>query len=73
LAEDARDWLADEGFDAKFGARPLRRTLQREVETPLSKKILEGELEAGDTVLVDADPEKGIEFETKGKKRIAKK
>ena len=73
LAEEARDWLADEGFDAKFGARPLRRTLQREVETPLSKKILEGELEAGDTVLVDADPEKGIEFESRGKKRKAKR
>ncbi len=68
LTEVARDWLADEGFDAKFGARPLRRTLQREVETPLSKKILEGELEAGDTVLVDADPDVGIEFKTKNKK-----
>ncbi len=68
LTAKARDWLADEGFDAKFGARPLRRTLQREVETPLSKKILEGELEAGDAVTVDADPDTGIAFRSKGKR-----
>lgn len=43
------------------------------METPLSKKLLQGELEAGDSVLVDADPEKGVEFKTKGKKRKAKK
>jgi ATP-dependent Clp protease ATP-binding subunit ClpC len=73
LTDEARDWLADEGYDPKFGARPLRRTLQREVETPLSKKLLGGELEAGDSVLVDADSEKGVEFKTKGKKRKAKK
>jgi ATP-dependent Clp protease ATP-binding subunit ClpC len=68
LTDEARDWLADAGYDRKFGARPLRRTLQREVETPLSKKILRGELEAGATVLVDADAEKGVEFKSKGKK-----
>jgi len=73
LTERAKDWLADKGYDPKFGARPLRRTLQREVETPLSKKLLRGELEAGETVLVDADPQGGIEFERKGKKRKADK
>jgi ATP-dependent Clp protease ATP-binding subunit ClpC len=66
LTDAARDWLASEGFDPKFGARPLRRTLQRLVETPLSKKLLRGELETGHTVLVDTDPEGGIKFETKG-------
>lgn len=71
LTDGARDWLADEGYDPKFGARPLRRTLQRQVETPLSKKILRGELDAGDTVVVDAEPKKGIEF--KRKKAKAKK
>jgi ATP-dependent Clp protease ATP-binding subunit ClpC len=68
LTDAARDWLADAGYDRKFGARPLRRTLQREVETPLSKKILQGELESGATVVVDADAEKGVDFKTKGKK-----
>jgi ATP-dependent Clp protease ATP-binding subunit ClpC len=72
LTERAKDWLADEGYDPKFGARPLRRTLQREVETPLSKKLLQGELETGEIVLVDADPEEGIKFESKSKKRKAK-
>ncbi len=73
LTDGARDWLADEGYDPKFGARPLRRTLQREVETPLSKKILAGELEAGAKVLVDADSEHGIKFETKGKRQKPRK
>jgi len=68
LTERAREWLANAGYDRKFGARPLRRTLQREVETPLSRKLLKGELEAGETVLVDADAEKGVKFEKKGKK-----
>jgi ATP-dependent Clp protease ATP-binding subunit ClpC len=73
LTERARDWLADEGYDPKFGARPLRRTLQRRVETPLSRKLLRGELEADETVRVDVDPAEGLKFETKGKKRKAKK
>jgi len=49
----AREWLAAEGYDPAFGARPLRRTLQRTVESPLSKRILRGEFEAGDHVLAD--------------------
>jgi ATP-dependent Clp protease ATP-binding subunit ClpC len=73
MTERARDWLADEGYDPKFGARPLRRTLQRRVETPLSKKLLQGELEAGETVLVDADPDEGMKFERKDKNRKTKK
>jgi ATP-dependent Clp protease ATP-binding subunit ClpC len=68
LTDGARDWLADAGYDRKFGARPLRRTLQREVETPLSKKILRGELETGATVTVDADKQEGVVFKTKGNK-----
>jgi ATP-dependent Clp protease ATP-binding subunit ClpC len=72
LTELAKDWLAHEGYDPKFGARPLRRTLQRQVETPLSKKILAGELETGATVLVDADSEHGIKFGTKGRGKKSK-
>ncbi len=72
LTDPARDWLASEGYDPKFGARPLRRTLQRWVETPLSKKLLRGELEPHDTVLVDADPQEGIRFERKGKRSKGK-
>jgi ATP-dependent Clp protease ATP-binding subunit ClpC len=54
LTDAACDWLAQEGYDPQFGARPLRRTLQRFVENPLSKRILAGEFHEGDTVVVDA-------------------
>jgi ATP-dependent Clp protease ATP-binding subunit ClpC len=63
LTEAARTWLANEGFDPQFGARPLRRTLQRRVESPLSVKLLRGEFRQGDTVIVDAD-EEGVQFRT---------
>jgi ATP-dependent Clp protease ATP-binding subunit ClpC len=53
LTEAAQKWLAEEGYDPAFGARPLRRTLQRYVESPLSKRILRGEFESGDHVLAD--------------------
>jgi ATP-dependent Clp protease ATP-binding subunit ClpC len=68
LTEAARTWLAEEGYDAAFGARPLRRTLQKYVESPLSKRILQGEFKSGDHVLVDVDPEtgEGLRFEKQG-------
>ena len=63
LTEEAKSWLAKEGFDPNFGARPLKRTIQREVENPLSKKILLGEFQEGDKVKVDLSPE-GLVFST---------
>ncbi len=62
LTEAARVWLAREGFDPAFGARPLRRALQKHVESPLSMMILEGKFKAGDTVLVDYAEGQGILF-----------
>jgi len=53
LTEASRRWLAREGFDPQFGARPLRRALQRHVESPLSIKLLRGDFEKGDVVVVD--------------------
>jgi len=53
LTEAARGWLAEKGYDPNFGARPLQRTLQRQVESPLSKRLLRGEFAEGDTVVVD--------------------
>jgi ATP-dependent Clp protease ATP-binding subunit ClpC len=61
LTNAAQEWLANEGYDPQFGARPLRRTLQKRVESPLSVKLLRGEFQRGDTVLVDAD-EEGVYF-----------
>jgi len=57
LTEAAKEALVKEGFDPVFGARPLRRTVQRRVENPLSKRILSGEFGEGDTVLVDVTPD----------------
>jgi ATP-dependent Clp protease ATP-binding subunit ClpB len=52
LSEGARDALAEEGYDPHFGARPLKRTLQRRIQNPLAMKLLEGAFKAGDTVEV---------------------
>lgn len=53
LTEPARYWLAHKGYDPQFGARPLRRTIQRYVETPLSVRLLSGEFRSGDLVVID--------------------
>jgi ATP-dependent Clp protease ATP-binding subunit ClpC len=53
LTEAAQRWLARQGFDEDFGARPLRRALQRFVESPLSVKLLRGEFASGDIVHID--------------------
>jgi ATP-dependent Clp protease ATP-binding subunit ClpC len=71
LSAKARDWLADTGYDPSFGARPLKRALQKFVESPLSVKLLEGEFVGGDTVLVDVDNENNVVFTLK--KRTAQK
>lgn len=55
LTDSAKDLLARKGFDPSFGARPLRRTIQHMVENPLSEKILEGEFQEGDTVVIDCE------------------
>jgi ATP-dependent Clp protease ATP-binding subunit ClpC len=51
----AEDWLADEGFQPEFGAHPLRRTVQKELDNRLSSMLLKGDIVPGDTVRVDAD------------------
>ncbi|MFT5195194.1 MAG: ATP-dependent Clp protease ATP-binding subunit ClpC, partial [Candidatus Promineifilaceae bacterium] len=53
LTQEAKKWLAEQGYDKDFGARPLRRALQRHVESPLSVSLLRGEYKAGDHVLID--------------------
>jgi ATP-dependent Clp protease ATP-binding subunit ClpC len=54
LTEAARDWLAREGYDANYGARPLRRTIQRRIENVLAKQLLSGEIKDGAIVEIDA-------------------
>ena len=57
LTKDAATVLVKHGFDPQFGARPLKRTLQRELINDLAKHLLAGNYVKGDTVLMDADPE----------------
>jgi len=57
LTPAARNWLAKEGFDPAFGARPLRRALQKHVESPLSVALLSGHFSEGDKIVVDVDPQ----------------
>ena len=62
LTDSARTWLAEEGYDPAFGARPLRRTLQKQVESPLSVKLLRGEFQENDIIIVDYNEDEGLVF-----------
>jgi ATP-dependent Clp protease ATP-binding subunit ClpB len=61
LTAAAKDFLVREGYDPKYGARPLKRTIQRRVLDPLALRVLEGEFGEGDQVIVDVGPE-GLRF-----------
>jgi ATP-dependent Clp protease ATP-binding subunit ClpC len=61
LTDQARAWLAKQGYDPQFGARPLKRAIQRFVESPLSVQLLKGTFRRGDVVLVDAG-DSGLTF-----------
>ena len=56
LDEEARNWLADKGYDPAYGARPLKRVIQKHVQDPLAELILSGEIKDGETVPVHAGP-----------------
>jgi ATP-dependent Clp protease ATP-binding subunit ClpC len=55
---EAVDWLAKRGFQPEYGARPLRRTIQREVDNRLSSMLLDGRLQPGQHVTVDSEDDK---------------
>jgi len=55
LTDPAKRWLAEQGYDPQFGARPLRRVIQRCVESPLSIGLLRGQFVGGASVLVDLE------------------
>ncbi|MBY0358881.1 MAG: ATP-dependent chaperone ClpB [Candidatus Obscuribacterales bacterium] len=61
LSEPAQEWLARSGYDPLYGARPLKRLIQREIENTLSLKMLEGAFSEGDQILIDSDGE-GLSF-----------
>jgi ATP-dependent Clp protease ATP-binding subunit ClpB len=65
FSDNALAWLVRTGYDPNFGARPLKRAIQREVENPLAKKLIGGEIRDGQTVSVELNPLRGtLEFST---------
>ncbi len=71
LDDEAKAWLLKEGYEPAYGARPLRRAIQRYVENPLSSKILQGEIKDGETVVVGVSGDV-LSFTTKKKVKAAK-
>jgi hypothetical protein len=63
ISEAAKDVLLKDGYDPNYGARPMRRAIQRLIQDPLSLKLLAGEYLAGDTVIVDANGEGKLTFD----------
>ena len=55
LSDAAKTLIAEKGFDPVYGARPLKRTIQQYIENPLSMEILQGDVKAGGTIMVDAE------------------
>jgi ATP-dependent Clp protease ATP-binding subunit ClpB len=63
ITQEAKEWLAEAGFDIIYGARPLKRTIQRYLINPLSKELLAGNFTGGDTIRVERGSRAGIEFQ----------
>jgi ATP-dependent Clp protease ATP-binding subunit ClpB len=64
--DEAKDWLAKLGYDVTYGARPLKRTIQKYLINPLSQELLAAHFESGDTVTVTQSSNAGLEFHKKG-------
>jgi ATP-dependent Clp protease ATP-binding subunit ClpC len=72
VTDPARDWLGEKGYDETFGARPLRRVIQNEIEDHLSDLLLQGDIREGDTVLIDVDDDKKLTLEPKERTKAEK-
>jgi len=55
VGDEVRQWLADRGYDSKFGARPLNRLISKEIGNGLADRIIKGELKSGETAIVALD------------------
>ncbi|MBU1186492.1 MAG: ATP-dependent chaperone ClpB [Acidobacteria bacterium] len=62
LSPQVRDLIVEKGYDPVYGARPLKRTIQQEIQNPLALKLLEGEFEEGDTIHIDVAKDGSLEF-----------
>ncbi len=76
LTDNAKEFIADKGYDSQFGARPLKRAIQKYLEDPIAEEILKGELVEGDTMEVDYDKEtdqvKVLDKKSKGESKKPK-
>src|SRR5690606_34610015 len=57
LTDEAKDFIADKGYDSNFGARPLKRAIQKYLEDPIAEEILKGNVQAGSVLTVSINPE----------------
>jgi len=73
LSEKAKDYIADKGFDAKYGARPLKRAIQKYLEDPLAEEIIQSNLTEGDIINVDLDAKTSEILIKTGKKQKSSK
>ncbi len=74
LSDDAKDLLVEKGYDEKFGARPLKRAIQKHIEDPMAEEIINQSIEEGDKITVGLNKEKSdlLIKVTKGKKKVGK-
>ncbi|HYV94072.1 MAG TPA: ATP-dependent Clp protease ATP-binding subunit [Chitinophagales bacterium] len=70
LTGGAKEFIAERGYDSKFGARPLQRAIQKYLEDPLAEELLNSEMKAGDTIMVDVDPADPEKLKTLVKKLV---
>jgi len=75
LTDAAKDFLSDKGYDPQFGARPLHRAIQKYLEDPLAEEILKAQIEPGDVLVADVDPDDNqkLTFTAKQKRKKAVK
>ena len=72
VTDAAKDAMIAKGYDNAFGARPLRREIQNQIEDPLAERMLMASFEAGDTIIVDAIPDGGLSIEKKPERQTVK-
>jgi ATP-dependent Clp protease ATP-binding subunit ClpB len=71
LSETAKEALAEHSYDPVYGARPLKRTIQRLIQNPLATELLKGQYKEGDLILVDVDKNNEFTFNKKQNRKAA--
>jgi ATP-dependent Clp protease ATP-binding subunit ClpC len=71
LTDTAKEFVAERGYDTKFGARPLQRAIQKYIEDPLAEELLNSEMKPNDTIVVELDEKDSEKLKTSVKKAVA--